>query len=45
MKDVQAQRDELYRKLEVLKSKGIEVGPNMSVLKTSEPVVSGSPYR
>ena len=36
VKDVQEQRDQLYRKLEVLQSKGIEVGPNMSILKRSE---------
>ena len=35
------QRDQLYRKLDLLKSQGIEIlGPNMSVLKT-EPVNAG----
>ncbi len=30
------QRDQLYRKLDLLKAQGIEIlGPNMSVLKTS----------
>ncbi len=36
MKDVKEQRDQLYRKLDLLKAQGIEIlGPNMSVLKTS----------
>ncbi len=35
LKDVKEQRDQLYRKLEMLKERGIEIiGPNMSVLKT-----------
>ena len=41
LKDVKQQRDELYRKLDLLKAQGIEIGPNMSVLKTDIPV-SGS---
>lgn len=36
LKDVKEQRDQLYRKLDLLKAQGIEIlGPNMSVLKTS----------
>ncbi len=34
LKDVKEQRDQLYRKLEVLKAQGIELGPKLSVLKT-----------
>lgn len=38
LKDVKEQRDQLYRKLDLLKAKGIEIlGPNMSVLKTDLP--------
>ena len=38
MKDVKEQRDQLYRKLDLLKAQGIEIlGPNMSVLKTEPP--------
>ncbi len=37
LKDVKEQRDQLYRKLDLLKAQGIEIlGPNMSVLKTGE---------
>ena len=35
LKDVKEQRDQLYRKLDLLKAQGIEIiGPNMAVLKT-----------
>lgn len=34
VKDVQEQREQLYRKLEVLRAQGIELGPNLSVLKS-----------
>ena len=34
LKDVKEQREQLYRKLEVLRAQGIELGPNLSVLKT-----------
>ena len=34
LKDVRDQREQLYRKLEVLRAQGIELGPNLSVLKT-----------
>eukprot|EP00094_Tigriopus_californicus_P002858 TCALIF_02756-PA protein Name:"Similar to AKAP13 A-kinase anchor protein 13 (Homo sapiens)" AED:0.12 eAED:0.12 QI:0/0.64/0.6/0.73/1/1/15/1980/1495 len=38
LKDVKEQRDQLYRKLDLLKGQGIEImGPNMSVLKTEPP--------
>lgn len=38
LKDVKEQRDQLYRKLDLLKAQGIEImGPNMSVLKTEPP--------
>lgn len=33
LKDVKEQREQLYRKLEVLRAQGIELGPNLSVLK------------
>ena len=32
-KDVHDQRDQLYRKLEALRNQGIELGPNMNVIK------------
>ena len=32
--DVREQREQLYRKLDVLKAQGIELGPNMAVLKS-----------
>ena len=41
LKDVKEQREQLYRKLEVLRNQGIELGPNLSVLK-KEPAVSTS---
>ena len=34
LKDVREQREQLYRKLDVLKAQGIELGPNMAVLKS-----------
>ena len=34
LKDVKEQREQLYRMLEVLRAQGIELGPNLSVLKT-----------
>jgi hypothetical protein len=33
-KDVREQREQLYRKLDVLKAQGIELGPNMAILKS-----------
>ena len=39
LKDVKEQREQLYRKLEVLRNQGIELGPNLSVLK-KEPAIS-----
>ena len=42
MKDVKDQRDQLYRKLDALRSKGIELAPNMAVLK-SDPSVAVPP--
>ena len=30
LKDVKEQREQLYRKLEVLRAQGIELGPNLS---------------
>ncbi len=41
LKDVKEQREQLYRKLEVLRAQGIELGPNLSVLKT-DPVLNPS---
>lgn len=41
LKDVKDQREQLYRKLEVLRAQGIELGPNLSVLKTDPK--AGSP--
>ena len=44
LKDVKEQRDQLYRKLDLLKAQGIEImGPNMSVLKTDLVSSSASP--
>lgn len=37
-KEVQEQKDQLFRKLDLLKAQGIEIGPNMSVLKTASTV-------
>lgn len=39
LKDVSVQREQLYRMLYALKSQGIEIGPNMTVLK-SDPLPS-----
>ena len=39
LKDVKEQREQLYRKLEVLRNQGIELGQNLSVSK-KEPTVS-----
>ena len=41
LKDVAEQREQLYRKLEVLRAQGIELGPNLSVLKNEPPVMAG----
>eukprot|EP00088_Acartia_fossae_P033899 TRINITY_DN3477_c0_g1_i9.p1 TRINITY_DN3477_c0_g1~~TRINITY_DN3477_c0_g1_i9.p1 ORF type:complete len:1159 (+),score=471.85 TRINITY_DN3477_c0_g1_i9:327-3803(+) len=36
-KDVEQQRDKLYRKLEALKAQGIDISPNMTVIGAGQP--------
>ena len=37
LKDVKEQREQLFRKLEALRAQGIELGPNLAVIKNDLP--------
>ncbi len=43
-KDVEQQRDKLYRKLEALKAQGIDISPNMTVIGASQTQQQDQPH-